>query len=457
MILVASLGDLPDRRLRRRARRRLRPAPLVRLTLVMGTIFVLGQVNEYRELVHEGVTLSRRAPYGSVFYLTTGFHGLHVIGGLFAFVIVLAALDGRPLLARRRRPAPSSSPTTGTSSTSCGSGCTPRSTSSSDGNPQREHVHRPHLAADPATSSSCSALALVGGLYTALLAPQSDAVEATPARNQSMAVKAGRDLYLQGCSTCHGLNLQGGAGGPSLIGVGAAVGRLPGRERPHAAGRRRRAGARARRRSTRRGDRPARRVHPGQRRRARRCPRATSPTATCSWAASCSAPTARPATTSPAPAARSPTASTRPSLEPASARVIYTAMQHGPESHAALRRRPADGRGEEGHHPLRPLHHPGRAARRRRPRPVRPGPRGPGRLARRHRRPRRHDPLDRATAHEHPSDRRHRRTPAAATGGQTPPRAGGGQTLLRGRRLDPRPAASPGPAVRGRRHPRARA
>ena len=44
---------------------------------------------------------------------------------------------------------------------------------------------------------------------------------------------------------------------------------------------------------------------------ARRCPRATSPTATCSSAATCSAPTAPAATTSPAPAARSPTASTR--------------------------------------------------------------------------------------------------------------------------------------------------
>jgi cytochrome c oxidase subunit III len=59
------------------------------LTLIMGLIFVLGQVNEYRELVtHEGLTIAS-APYGSVFYLTTGFHGLHVIGGLFAFVIVL--------------------------------------------------------------------------------------------------------------------------------------------------------------------------------------------------------------------------------------------------------------------------------------------------------------------------------------------------------------------------------
>ncbi len=58
------------------------------LTLVMGTVFVLAQVNEYRVLVHEGNTIASSA-YGSVFYLTTGFHGLHVTGGLLAFVIVL--------------------------------------------------------------------------------------------------------------------------------------------------------------------------------------------------------------------------------------------------------------------------------------------------------------------------------------------------------------------------------
>jgi cytochrome c oxidase subunit 3 len=58
------------------------------LTLAMGTIFVLGQLNEYRHLVHEGLTIASSG-YGSVFYLTTGFHGLHVAGGLVAFVIVL--------------------------------------------------------------------------------------------------------------------------------------------------------------------------------------------------------------------------------------------------------------------------------------------------------------------------------------------------------------------------------
>jgi ubiquinol-cytochrome c reductase cytochrome c subunit len=64
------------------------------------------------------------------------------------------------------------------------------------------------------------ALSLVGTLYTAFGAPTSEAQD-TPT-NQSMAVKEGREIYLTGCSTCHGLNLEGGSGGPSLIGVGAA-------------------------------------------------------------------------------------------------------------------------------------------------------------------------------------------------------------------------------------------
>jgi cytochrome c oxidase subunit 3 len=58
------------------------------LTFVMGAFFIGGQVFEYAELVHEGLTISS-APYGSVFYLATGFHGLHVTGGLIAFLIVM--------------------------------------------------------------------------------------------------------------------------------------------------------------------------------------------------------------------------------------------------------------------------------------------------------------------------------------------------------------------------------
>jgi cytochrome c oxidase subunit 3 len=58
------------------------------LTFVMGLTFVLGQANEYHNLVGEGVKINKDG-FGSMFYLTTGFHGLHVTGGLIAFIFFL--------------------------------------------------------------------------------------------------------------------------------------------------------------------------------------------------------------------------------------------------------------------------------------------------------------------------------------------------------------------------------
>ncbi|KAB7842585.1 MULTISPECIES: cytochrome c oxidase subunit 3 [Streptomyces] len=67
------------------------------ITFVMGAIFIGGQIFEYTDLVKEaGLSLSSDA-YGSAFYLTTGFHGLHVTGGLIAFLLVL----GRTYAAKR--------------------------------------------------------------------------------------------------------------------------------------------------------------------------------------------------------------------------------------------------------------------------------------------------------------------------------------------------------------------
>jgi cytochrome c oxidase subunit III len=66
------------------------------LSFLMGAVFVAGQLNEYHTLVGEGTTISSSA-YGSVFYLTTGFHGLHVTGGLIAFIFML----GRTYAAKR--------------------------------------------------------------------------------------------------------------------------------------------------------------------------------------------------------------------------------------------------------------------------------------------------------------------------------------------------------------------
>jgi cytochrome c oxidase subunit 3 len=66
------------------------------ITFLMGAFFVAGQATEYTELTNEGTTMSSSA-YGSIFYLATGFHGLHVTLGLFAFLFVL----GRTFAARR--------------------------------------------------------------------------------------------------------------------------------------------------------------------------------------------------------------------------------------------------------------------------------------------------------------------------------------------------------------------
>ncbi len=66
------------------------------LTYVMGAVFIGGQALEYATLVQEGVTIQDSA-YGTMFYLTTGFHGIHVTGGLIAFLFVL----GRTYIARK--------------------------------------------------------------------------------------------------------------------------------------------------------------------------------------------------------------------------------------------------------------------------------------------------------------------------------------------------------------------
>jgi cytochrome c oxidase subunit 3 len=58
------------------------------ISYVLGAIFVAGQVYEYATLVSEGVSISSNS-YGSAFYITTGFHALHVTGGLIAFLLII--------------------------------------------------------------------------------------------------------------------------------------------------------------------------------------------------------------------------------------------------------------------------------------------------------------------------------------------------------------------------------
>jgi cytochrome c oxidase subunit 3 len=66
------------------------------ISYVLGAVFVSGQVWEYATLISDGVSLSSDS-YGSAFYITTGFHALHVTGGLIAFLLII----GRTFAAKK--------------------------------------------------------------------------------------------------------------------------------------------------------------------------------------------------------------------------------------------------------------------------------------------------------------------------------------------------------------------
>ncbi len=61
------------------------------VTMALGALFVGNQALEYAELAF---SISSHA-YGSMFYLLTGFHGLHVLGGLGFMGSVIAVVAGR--------------------------------------------------------------------------------------------------------------------------------------------------------------------------------------------------------------------------------------------------------------------------------------------------------------------------------------------------------------------------
>ena len=65
-------------------------------TLLLGIVFLAGQVYEYYEfIVHEGFTLTEGA-YGSAFYGLTGLHGLHVgLGAVLLSIVFVRALYGQ--------------------------------------------------------------------------------------------------------------------------------------------------------------------------------------------------------------------------------------------------------------------------------------------------------------------------------------------------------------------------
>ena len=88
-------------------------------SFVLGAAFLGNQAYEWKTLPSRPHTNA----YGSLFYIMSGLHGLHVLLGLVAMVALLGRLAGSIKGGTRaRRPCSRRSATTGTSSTSSGSG-----------------------------------------------------------------------------------------------------------------------------------------------------------------------------------------------------------------------------------------------------------------------------------------------------------------------------------------------
>jgi cytochrome c oxidase subunit III len=60
----------------------------IAIAIVLGTIFIAGQIYEWFNLMDEGLTADSGV-YGSTFYIITGFHGAHVIAGLAMLAVVM--------------------------------------------------------------------------------------------------------------------------------------------------------------------------------------------------------------------------------------------------------------------------------------------------------------------------------------------------------------------------------
>jgi cytochrome c oxidase subunit 3 len=69
---------------------------LLILTILLGTLFLSNQADEWRNLFHEGFWFNTAGIMGSCFFVLTGFHGCHVaIGVLLLIISLIRAFTGK--------------------------------------------------------------------------------------------------------------------------------------------------------------------------------------------------------------------------------------------------------------------------------------------------------------------------------------------------------------------------
>jgi len=70
-------------------------AQWLELTVAIGLAFLASQIFALRELAAQGIYL-RNNPHSSLFYVLTGAHGIHLLGGMVALTYLLVKASVRP-------------------------------------------------------------------------------------------------------------------------------------------------------------------------------------------------------------------------------------------------------------------------------------------------------------------------------------------------------------------------
>jgi|SRR5579864_1977873 len=95
VIILVSSGTFEGARRAYRRGVHLVAARLLVATACLGAAFLASQLAAWRNLVHRGYYLAQN-PYSSFFYMFTGLHAAHLIGGLIAlFIVVLGRATRR--------------------------------------------------------------------------------------------------------------------------------------------------------------------------------------------------------------------------------------------------------------------------------------------------------------------------------------------------------------------------
>lgn len=102
VVILVSSGALELGRRQARGRRWAQARSWVLIALLLGVVFLIGQLAGWRALASAGVLLPT-TPYSSFFYLLTGLHGIHLTAGLV--LLGVAAWQARQVKAgpRERR------------------------------------------------------------------------------------------------------------------------------------------------------------------------------------------------------------------------------------------------------------------------------------------------------------------------------------------------------------------